>query len=40
MDHSAASFVFDASGRARLYVPYGGDTKNLAADLEQLIKAG
>jgi protein SCO1/2 len=40
MDHSAASFVFDTSGRARLYVPYGGDTKNLAADLKELVKAG
>ena len=40
MDHSAASFVFDTSGRARLYVPYGGDTKNLAADLKQLVAAG
>ncbi len=40
MDHSAASFVFDASGRARLYVPYGGDTKNFAADLKRLVAAG
>jgi len=37
MDHSAASFVFDTQGRARLYVPYGGDPKNLAADLRQLL---
>ena len=36
MDHSAASFVFDTSGQARLYVPYGGDPKALAADLHQL----
>ena len=40
MDHSAASFVFDTNGRARLYVPYGGDSKNLAADLKELVKAG
>ena len=40
MDHSAASFVFDTAGRVRLYVPYGGDTKNFAADLQQLVKAG
>ena len=40
MDHSAASFVFDTNGRARLYVPYGGDSKNLAADLKELAKAG
>jgi protein SCO1/2 len=37
MDHSAASFVFDATGKVRLYVPYGGDPKNLAADLKQLL---
>ena len=40
MDHSAASFVFDPSGRVRLYVPYGGDSKKFAADLQQLVKAG
>ena len=40
MDHSAASFVFDPAGRVRLYVPYGGDTKKLAADLKQLVAAG
>jgi protein SCO1/2 len=40
MDHSAASFVFDTAGRVRLYVPYGGDTKNFAADLRQLVAAG
>jgi protein SCO1/2 len=37
MDHSAASFVFDATGKVRLYVPYGGDPKNLVADLQTLI---
>ena len=36
MDHSAASFVFDPAGKVRLYVPYGGDPKVLAADLQQL----
>ena len=40
MDHSAASFVFDAKGRVRLFVPYGGEPKNFAADLRQLIAAG
>jgi len=40
MDHSAASFVFDPSGRVRLYVPYGGDSKKFAADLKQLVAAG
>jgi hypothetical protein len=24
----------------RLYVPYGGDSKKFAADLQQLVKAG
>ena len=36
MDHSAASFVFDPSGRVRLFVPYGGDPKVLAADIKTL----
>ncbi|MDQ2928403.1 MAG: SCO family protein [Pseudomonadota bacterium] len=36
MDHSAASFVFDTRGEARLYVQYGGDPKAFAADLQQL----
>jgi len=36
MDHSAASFVFDPSGRVRLFVPYGADPKVLAADIKQL----
>ena len=36
MDHSAASFVFDPNGRVRLYVPYGGDPKVLAADIKAL----
>jgi protein SCO1/2 len=39
MDHSAASFVFDPIGRVRLFVPYGGDPKVLAADLKQLLAA-
>jgi protein SCO1/2 len=37
MDHSAASFVFDSSGRVRLFVPYDGDSKALATDLKQLL---
>lgn len=40
MDHSAASFVFDTAGQVRLYVPYGGDSKNFAADIRQLVAAG
>ena len=37
MDHSAASFVFDPSGRVRLFVPYGADTKLLTGDVKQLL---
>jgi protein SCO1 len=37
MDHSAASFVFDPSGAARLYVPYGADPKAFADDLRLLL---
>jgi protein SCO1/2 len=40
MDHSAASFVFDPSGKVRLYVPYGGDPKTLAADIKTLSASG
>ncbi len=36
MDHSAASFVFDPQGHVRLFVPYGGDPKVLAADIKTL----
>ena len=39
MDHSAASFVFDAAGRVRLFVPYGSDPKALAGDIKQLLAA-
>lgn len=39
MDHSAASFIFDREGRVRLYVPYGSDPKNVAADIRQLASA-
>ena len=39
MDHSAASFVFDATGKARLYVPYGSEPKGFAADVKQLAAA-
>ncbi len=39
MDHSAGSFVYDTSGRLRLYTRYGSGAKALAADIEQLLKA-
>jgi protein SCO1/2 len=39
MDHSAASFVFDPRGQARLYLPYGEDPKAITDDLRQLAAA-
>ena len=39
MDHTAASFVFDANGKVRLFVPYGGDSQKLAADIKTLLAA-
>ncbi|MDP3136212.1 MAG: SCO family protein [Burkholderiaceae bacterium] len=38
MDHSAASFVFDAQGRVRLYARYGSGAQALAEDLRLLLK--
>lgn len=40
MDHTAGSYVFDAQGRLRLFVRYGGPTEALAADLKTLLNAG
>jgi protein SCO1/2 len=40
MDHSAASFVYDAQGRLRLYARYGGGAQALASDLKLLLKEG
>jgi protein SCO1/2 len=39
MDHSAASFVFDVSGRVRLYTRYGVGPQALADDLKLLLQA-
>jgi protein SCO1 len=39
MDHSAASFVFDANGRVRLYTRYGVGPQALADDLKLLLQA-
>ena len=39
MEHSAASYVFDPSGKLRLYVRYGGGAQALADDLKILLKA-
>ncbi len=38
MDHTAASFIFDAEGRIRLYTRYGLGAQALAEDLRALIK--
>ena len=39
MDHSAGSFVYDTSGRLRLYTRYGSGAKALASDIAQLLKS-
>ena len=38
MDHSAGSFVYDTKGALRLYTRYGTGAKNLAQDIELLLK--
>ncbi len=38
MDHTAGSYVFDASGRVRLFTRYGTGSDALKADLQQLLK--
>ena len=40
IDHTAGSFVFDAQGRARLFVRYGADAAGLRSDLQALLAAG
>ena len=40
MDHTAGSYVFDASGKLRLFVRYGSGTEALTADLKALLAAG
>lgn len=37
IDHTAGSYVFDAQGRVRLFVSYGGGPEALAADLRLLL---
>jgi protein SCO1/2 len=37
MEHTAASFVYDAQGHIRLYTRYGMGPKALAEDLQQLL---
>jgi protein SCO1 len=38
MDHSAGSYVFDTSGKLRLYTRYGSGAAALAADIGLLLK--
>jgi protein SCO1 len=38
VDHTAASFLFDAQGRVRVYSRYGSGPQALKADLQQLLK--
>jgi protein SCO1/2 len=38
MDHSAGTYVFDTSGRLRLYARYGLGPADMAADIAQLLK--
>ena len=40
MDHTAGSYVFDPSGRVRLFVRYGAGAEALTADLKALLAAG
>jgi protein SCO1 len=39
MDHSAASYVYDTSGRLRLYTRYGSGPEALASDLKLLLRS-
>jgi len=38
MDHSAASYIYDAQGRLRLYARYGSGPQALASDIQLLLK--
>ncbi|MFC7408581.1 MULTISPECIES: SCO family protein [Hydrogenophaga] len=38
MDHSAGSYVYDGSGRVRLYHRYGSPTEGLVSDVRALLK--
>lgn len=40
MDHSAGSYVYDPSGRVRLFVRYGGSAADLTADVNALLAGG
>jgi protein SCO1 len=38
MDHSAGSFVYDTTGKVRLYTRYGSGAEALASDIKLLLK--
>ena len=38
VDHSAGSYVFDASGKLRLYLRHGDSAANIADDLRRLLR--
>lgn len=38
MDHSAGSYLFDTTGKLRVYVPYGTPAADIAHDLQQLLR--
>ena len=40
VDHSAGSYVLDANGRLRLYLPYAMPPADIAHDLSTLLRAG
>jgi protein SCO1/2 len=37
VDHTAGTYVFDAEGRIRLFLKYGGDVDLIVADLKKLL---
>jgi len=37
VDHSAGTYIFDKSGRVRLFVTYGADTEALTNDVRMLV---
>ncbi len=40
MDHTAGSYIFDPTGRLRLFVRYGGGAEALASDIRALLAGG
>jgi protein SCO1/2 len=40
MDHTAGSYIFDASGKVRLFTRYGSGAEALKHDLQLLLKQG